>query len=406
MKTVKKLTAILLCIAMLLGIGATSAFALEIGDTIVWNVNNTPMDAYSFEVEYAGTLSEGWTDIEDLGMPYRLAYTFNAEKDGYYVITLGENEYVEAAESFSGKKAANFMPCIYKEAEAEDGDYIIKSFLFNFKKGENLLCVEFDEANPAGTSINIEFFGEKITNVVLFDEYFDCLILDYDWYAPYEGTLDYDTTYNIEFSSGKLFQVIDGYIVFEYDGSFEKGKKTFTADLLGYEIVREGTVYMITDLIESMDASNFNVQAVEYYNGYKFKNADIEKVTVKFTDGTSANITDDEKIALPCGRNISVSSYGSISSAIWYISVAGRRYVATGCEIIKTDFTANAEIFKSEISSILRETGNDIMWATEFMFEADSLEAFFERSGNLFSGIKWCIKTLSNEISLFTKYYL
>lgn len=403
MKTVEKLTAILLCIAMLLGIGATSAYALEIGDTIVWNVNNTPMDAYSFEVEYAGTLSEGWTDIEG---PYRLAYTFNAEKDGYYVITLGENEYIEAAESFSGKKATNFMPCIYKEAEAEDGDYIIKSFLFKFKKGENLLCVEFDEANPAGTSINIEFFGEKITNVVLFDEYFDCLILDYDWYAPYEGTLDYDTTYNIEFSSGKLFQVIDGYIVFEYDGSFEKGKKTFTADLLGYEIVREGTVYMITDLIESVDTSNITVQAVEDYSGYTYNAVEYEKIIVNFTDGTSANVTDDEKITLPTGRTIYMNSYGSSASPVWYISVASHKYAAISCEVTKNDFGTNTEIFKSEISWMLQALSDDVSWTTEYMFEADSIEEFSERFEILYANIDWKLEMIVNEISTFINYYL
>ena len=404
MKTAKKLTAILLCIAMLFGIGATSAFALEIGDTIVWDVNNTPVDDHSFEVEYAGALSEGYTDIEDLGALYILAYTFNAEKDGYYVITLGENEYVEAAESFSGKKATNILPYVSKEAEAEDGDYIIKSFLFNFKKGENLLLVEFDEDNPAGTSIGIEFFGEEITNVVLFDEYFDSLILDYDFYS--EGTLDYDTTYNIEFSSGKLFQVIDGYIVFEYDGSLEKGKKTFTADLLGYEIVREGTVYMITDLIESMDTSNLTVQAVEDYSGYTYNAVEYEKIIVNFTDGTSANVTDDEKITLPTGRTIYMNSYGSSASPVWYISVAHHKYAAINCEVIKNDFGTNAEIFKSEISSILQALSDDVSWTTEYMFEADSIEEFSERFEILYANIDWRLEMIVNEISTFINYYL
>ncbi len=404
MKAAKKLTAILLCVAMLLGIGATSAFALKAGDNITWDINNTPMDDYSFDVEYAGTLSEGWTDIEDHRAPYRLAYTFNAEKDGYYVITLGENEYVEAAKSFSGNKATNYMPHIYKEAEAEDGDYIIKSFLFNFKKGENLLCVEFYEANPAGTSINIEFFGEKITNVVLFDEYFDCLILDYDSYD--EEYLDYSTTYNIEFSSGKLFQVIDGYIRFEYDGELKKGKKTFTADLLGYEITREGTVYMITDLIESMDTSKLTVQAVENYRGYTYSDTEYEKITVNFTDGTSANVTDDEKIALPNGRTIYINSYGSSTSPVWYISVAARKYATISCEVIKTDFGTNAEIFKSEISLILQELASNVSWATEYMFKADDIKDFGERFEILFANIERNLKMLGNEISMFINYYL
>ena len=105
MKTAKKLTAILLCIAMLLGIGATSAFALETGDIIEWSGPDW-CDTYI----YSGTLKEGAQDVEggDDFDTNSLCFEFTAEKDGYYKFTVYEIEigWVGIADSYTADTAS------------------------------------------------------------------------------------------------------------------------------------------------------------------------------------------------------------------------------------------------------------------------------------------------------------
>ena len=142
MKTVKKLTAILLCFVMLLGVSITSASALEIGDTVEFVEEYWDGDSYTETWIYAGTAKEGINKVESEESDIDLCYEFNVEKSGYYSVTWLGNGYINAriTETYEKGIAKNYADNINNNYENEFGIFY-DSKIFYLEEGVSLINI-------------------------------------------------------------------------------------------------------------------------------------------------------------------------------------------------------------------------------------------------------------------------
>ncbi len=424
MKATKKITAILLCIAMLLGISATSAFALEIDDTVEWSIDG---DYLAGTFIYGGTLKEGAQDLEG-GRDYdtnSLCYEFAAEKDGYYKITVYASEipWVGIADSYTSSTASGTLDYLWygneTETDAERKDFC----LYYLSKGTYLVGMDFSTENHAACEVRVDYIAESITDVTFDEKVTKDLIISEDVWE--EEELHYfETDYTITFSNGEKLEL-------DYDNSFSliadldkpwaEGENKLTIVLPGYEKEITATAYEITHFVKDIEIPNIDDYLVSYewysgYGYYKFGETE-EDVIVTYTDGTKKTFNyfyDGENdiyntdITLPNGREIHLYTYQEsdedTGKRIFYAGIAGHRYIEEECEIKKVSFANNLSELGENIERYFTWYINDFSWYIESLQYCDSIEEFLTRIGRIFGSDLF--RNIGDEISDFINYYI
>lgn len=266
MKNFKKLTAIILCFAMLCGICAATASALNIGDTVYWEYDaGTGYHIHTLD----GYLTEGKTTLYPIpledgeGTHMYGTYEFEVEKTGCYFINPG-NADVTVARIYEGNEA-----CESAQYSLACNDNEEEIHLYYLEKGTALLRIV---AADEGSTIEIGYHSET-GDVEMFEtasivesvevENIDALKKTYVYYNGMCGyvdaadmgtkvtvnfkdgsksTFDYkydeetnDYNTNVTFPDGSEHYVAIYQWVMDVDGEYA----WFIVDIDGYEFVRE-----------------------------------------------------------------------------------------------------------------------------------------------------------------------
>ena len=366
-KAFKSIVSVLLALVFTFSC-ATVIFAAE---------NESIRTSYGREFGYAGKLELGKTSIR-VNNDELLYYTFNAENDGYYVITypdaIKENEVAVAwsLEKING---------IYEEV---DGCYTdLNSGLFRFEAGTNnigiIFAVEYEEENA---EIEIEYLGSEITDISfpVGTEY--PLINNIDIMHNYSEYYALNLkTFSLVFDSGKTKEYVYSYYIYldcTVDGSLKKGENTVIIDFNGKQFAKTLTVADAADYVEKIELIGDGMKVVKYYNNNYDEDASSQfKITYK--DGSSVTAKIDDEIDLKTGNPETYtlvcrySEYGELEEEELYgtIRLAGRDYAEFEVEICEASVSENLKLFYEEISDEFYYVSN-IGYEASKIFEHDS----------------------------------
>lgn len=415
MKTAKKLTALFLCIAMLLGIGVTNAFAAGIGDEIKWYETYEDGEEIYYTVPYAGTVSEGENEITyDAEGWNRVACEFDAAQAGYYFVT--SYYYHDIAEQYQNGEAKNYAECKEMYYMIGEDDYAY-GYVYYLPAGKSLFGIGTYYSEPS--EITIEYLGD-IANVNFDEKALECLILGYDaYYIEEENLVELEgTEYTIDFTNGKTLNGSEWYVLFETNGAIGSGDNALTFDFLGYETEVIAGIYEITDFVESIELQKHDIHLDTkiYYDGH-VEYIDLgdkpEYVTINFTDGTGAIVEfyygpsyANNTFGLPNGKEIYVYAWQEYDyengGTYFVVGIANHDYIKEECFIEKASFSENFSHFSNEMSTIITYGIEDLT--------SDIAELFYDLTHGYFSWLmydlqqifeSYYLKRMFNEISMF-----
>ena len=414
MKTAKRITAILLCFVMLLGVCVTSASALQIGDTVEFVTEYDEGNVYKTFI-YRGKAKEGINKVESEESYCTLCYEFTVEKAGYYITTWRDSDfaYPHFAETYQNGTAKNYANYLFGNYYEDEYGTHFESKIFYLDEGVSLLFVELFDSYTA--SIKIEYFADSITDVRFKDEKDKYLFEDYDYIYFTENTFEFYPDLSIEFSNS---ETIDGeWADCSFENELIKGENTVKMLLPGYE--EEVTIYYYktSDFIESVVPENVDkyLDAKEYYDG-SFNHLnwyDGENITFNFKDGTSKTVKyqseDETYVTLPCGREFFISAgysdTGMCSSlgedeAVFYIEIGDTLYYSKECNVEKASFKENSDRLKSRINMDFGWI--DFDWYISRFLSTGNVRYLKDLTENIGRNVSYVFE----EISAFIRYYL
>ena len=354
MKTLKKITAMLLAVVLVV-VGGATAFASSADQTMVWN-----MYGEEFTVDYIGEItSENFAiSAQGDGNEY-VYYTYDAEESGYYMVTYGwyPVDDCNVAETIVNGEVTECKEAAYFDA----GDDVIQ--IFYLEDGINYIC--FDRYFEGDDSVaSIEFMGEEITDVILEEGALDDLIIDCDILAyEYEEGFEWWCDAEIVFSSGKSIAQENLYLCFEMNDPLAEGEISLTLDILGFTKEFTATAVefdsIVTDVIIVDSEECTTVE--QYYDGsINTDNITGRTIKVTFADGTSATTTAEynyAEITFPNGRTYGFDVYYSLEDdGEYYCNVAFYTYedlivcASYVCETVDAGCSGNGEVLNDNIS--------------------------------------------------------
>lgn len=420
MKSTKKLIAILFAAATLFTLFITSASALEIGDTVTWEFVNQPDYDRTEEIPFKGTLTEGWQDIEDTNEEYNTCYEFTAEKDGYYSLSFPSNELTASfAGTYDDGKATNYAEQIFTTCYDDGGDLCFRRIAY-LKKGTTLINVKFNEENPAGTSIGINYIAQEIAGISYDEKEVEFLLRDYDevYVNEDEKFIGLDIEYSIFFSNPSSYILGLNWLECTYEGELKAGENTLTVtNIPGFEQEITAGIYNVVDIVESVELENAEnyLDATELYDGtYEYDAYTNEKVTVNFKDGTSETITyidgEENLVTFPCGKEYylyvghTVDERADIGTGKLILCVNfgwSDYYAATDCDVTEASFAQNSEALKNNINTLSEKLTNHWHYYITNIFEDGNFFYWIERG---FGDTGLYTSFIFSEISEFVEY--
>ncbi|MBQ2848059.1 MAG: hypothetical protein IJO03_06040 [Clostridia bacterium] len=338
----KKLTAIILTVAMLLGAASTSAFALDIGDTVNWHD-----DGGYHTGSLDGYLTEGVTTLYPIpveGGEGNWAcgyYEFDASKEGCYLISASSGSF-DVAESSNGINVYGYAKY------AEHGE---NGRIYYLEEGKNYIQVSADDE---GTDINISYHSETA----------DIEMFEAAYYVE-----------SIEIANIEKYKVAYEY----YFSSFEEGKGGFGC----IDACDDGA--MVTVNFKDGTKTTF-----EYCYDYE-----------KDDYNTSVTLPNGKEYHLAIYQSVNFEG-----EEIYLVaSIAEYVFLKEECTIEKVSMGENVDALSEEVSKYSEYLSEHIAWCFEFMFdpEVNDFMYYFEQ---LFSGSAGLIRIIFNEIALFIGYYL
>lgn len=175
----KKFTAIILSLAMLFGVGAVSASASEIGDTVYWDYYGDNNGFHIHEID--GYLEIGETTVYPVGTYYYATYELEVEESGCYLIDHRDTDDLEIAEIYENGYAYGSEECSLPDDDGERIYYLEKgTALFRiapYEDGSTVRISPYGGERPAITydadyyieSVEIENFEDCVNSYELFD---------------------------------------------------------------------------------------------------------------------------------------------------------------------------------------------------------------------------------------------
>lgn len=417
MKTAKKVIAIILSIATLLCMGATNAFAAEIGDEIKWTTIYEDGEEYYY-YEFGGTLNEGENVIiGDYEGWYEKVYEFEAAQEGYYFIT--SDYWIKIAQAYQNEEAFNNADwCEMCYMTAED-DYTWGK-VYYLPAGTALIAAEtyYDYEN----NVNIEYLGD-ISELTFDEESLSCNILGVDaYYYEEEGYIEFYAAFTAEFTNGKVLTADDIYVYTETNGAIAEGENVIPFTFLEYETEIYVDFYDITYFVESIELqkNDLHLNAKYYYDGaieYFDLGDKPEYVTVNYTDGTSRAFEfyygpsyTNNTIILPNGREVYVYAYLDTNDEGEICFVAGmadHNFIEEPCTIDGVSFSENFDHFSENLTYIIEDGLHFIVNRFEYMADAlayGDFEYFMYQLQRLFESPY--LGYFFGEISSFINYYI
>lgn len=433
MKTAKRLTALLLCFAMLLGTGAVGASAIEKGDEIEFTYTYDDGDTFNRTYSYRGAFNEGLNSL--YGVFDYEAYFFNAEKAGYYYV-VDNSCSVDIAEKHENGTASGR---IKQEDWLFDSNSNIGS-LFYLPAGTSVFLVRNHEYYSS--SVYIEYYGEFESFSVPNEEV--CYLSGYDFgiiETDNNGSTQYEYYFypfalDFHFSNGKtLLSDREMGRSFYSDNKMVNGENALTADFVNEKLQIKLNLYEISYFVEKIEFSNIDkyLSYKEYYNGqYEYTSygtEGTETMTVTFTDSTKKdfeyyrdweNEIFNTSITLPNGKTFSpyidifptqngtkklvaYNYYFDFSNDCYETLDFDIVYFEEDCTATKASLSENLTLLKNNIAYHIEYIPYLIKWNFIEMLETDdSADAVYHFSQLFVTPVKK-IRYILDEVSLFFK---
>lgn len=307
------------------------------------------------EFVYAGELKEGSNSVMVNNDDY-VYYGFNAENEGYYVVSypeaIDDNEvaiFYQLVEEYNYKYECH-------NPEFRDAN----NSLFYFEQGDVelgvIFALEYDEVNA---DVKVEYLGSEITDISFPIGTDYPLINNYDvlnvGYTDEYIIVAEDIT--LTFDSGKSFYFDTyKYLYFDYNGEIEKGEITITFEFCDKEFTKTVTVAEVTDYVEKIELAEGNLSVVKYYDDYWNEESD-PVFNVTYKDGSSVTALLDEKIDLKNGNPKTYYLFCRYSyyespeeeSLTGTVVLAGHDYLTLPVEVRDASLTENLSRFIDEV---------------------------------------------------------
>ena len=377
-KTAKKLIALVLSIAMLLGVCSVGASAFDTDEIITFEY----LDSTTKECRYIGEFELYGNYYGYDGGETEVVYSFTAEESGYYA-TDNFNHYI-------GQKISDDK---VKQIDVEINYYQLGCFYVYLEEGTYYFADSFCQSSPEPLDLSVEFLFLGEYEGVSYDEkVFELAIKDVD-VDFYNGTVA-NAKPSINFSERDV-EADEGCIYVECDSALELGSNNVTFEINGVEFTEELYIVELDDVIESVEAvdgSALNVMT-EYYNLSYYDEPIGLKVV--FADGTSTVTDSWEKIYYEWDvENNRVDS----TTYTYYVELSNGRelpiYLEQDRETVEVGI--GSRVFVSE----------DMVYEPVSFFENLShLSLYIEEAfviGTFFSAIT----VVFEQISKFISYYL
>ena len=378
MKKAKKLVAVLLAIATLFTIFATSASALEKGDYVEWFSNNGS-DVYYYE--FAGTLNEG-SNVIGAEPDSQAAYEFTAEKSGYYEF-YALDCYTNVAEKYEKNVAYDHIGAY--GCWTNDDRYVC---LYYLNEGTTLVEVVTYGSEP---TIGIAYAG-NITDVIADEGALDGLIIGENVFEHENGRISVEPfNHYLKMDTGKDYAPDSSYWSFGLKDELKTGENTIVYEFGTFTKELTADIHEITEFISRIELENIEpyLYAKLYYNGSLESESPCdysEKMIITFTDGTkeeiiySCNEEDfNMSVVLPNGTEcwIYAYQYEDEGDVKFTVEVAGHLYIQEDCIIEKADFSENLNRFRLNIEGILSNYRYHLRWCLEGLMGNGYNEPFY-----------------------------
>ena len=368
-KTFRAIVAALL--AAVMALGCVSAFAAEPADEIFW-------DYYGWEqnYSYAGTLTAGENKFTMPEDSYYCYCVFNAPESGFY--SIGFTDYV--FDGWIGTPEAFENGVAYNEAEyfryrTENNFY---RPVFRFEKGENIIGFDCNTAITDKT-LSIAYEGDKIESVAVDGT----LLLDRDIYGYGEFCEIYADAV-LTFSSGNKMPL--NYLEAMTKTDIKSGKNTVKALFFGEEFSVDIDVYLITDVIKSVEIHNVEeyLDAKVYYDGFNGYIPAEETITFTFSDGTEKsmifNSEHDNSVTLPDGTKIyyyleSAEENGEVFLNVMFSGTVLKSYY---CNEEKATANENFSNLASNGQRLFKKSFRLLKNSVIAVLECDDISDFFD----------------------------
>ncbi len=415
MKTTKKLIAVLLAIATLFTLFATSASALEKGDIVEWDHYGD----YTEEILYDGTVKLGenhitFPDEAYDGEDYNVCYELTVEKDGYYKVASSDC-YFSFAETYSQLTAANFKDCLL-DCLYDDENWITGE-IYYLTSGTHLMKAY---SYYSSSTIKIEYYAEAITDIEYDEESVKNLVMECDevYIDNYEKIIGIEIDYKVVFSNSKILENDNlNWLVFNYEGELADGENKVNLIVPGYEEEAVIGIYEAEDFIKEIKLENFEnySNASQLYIEYYYNTPSLEglEATFIYTDGSKQTfvVGKDETITLPNGREFRVlfdstvderSEIGTGELTLYAYIGDGKIYYLEQYDVKKASFAENLELYKENIGYCYEY----FTWNMDYKITRalENGEAYMIGQITL-NCISCFLNDLYNETSALTKFY-
>lgn len=411
MKTLKKALAIFLFITTLFSLLTISASALTVGDTITWFEDYDPESTY--KAVYKGAIIEGSTQISD-PEEYSLFYGFEAEKDGYYMLTSSNHFFF--ADTYSNNTAKNYKENIYCGYNDENG-WDINCRIYYLTEGETYLL--YTECDSIAKELKIEYYADEIIDVKYDETELNSIITDIeDFY--YEETDKKGNIYEdieIVFSkNGVETTVSRSWINFTYEDTLVNGENNVTLVLPGYEKEITIGLYESSDYIESIEINNAEdyLYATKYYNNWDFEYPDLDglSITLNFKNGTKQTVIYDseknQRVEFPNEKFYHIDLYPTVDESrngtnkFTLFAVIGYNWFSVKeYDVTEASISENFSMLTKTISNSISDLFEHIIRWIGYMFEDGRYDFWTDM---IISEIEWTFKyCIAEQISLFFK---
>lgn len=397
MKKTVKLILVVTVIAIL-SLMATSAYAYEIGDSVMWQLLNESDEYSYFWYDCAGEFAEG--ENKTVASDDYVVYEFKVKESGYYFVL--SELWVGFGEKYEDgivKEYADSMQMVDENGNIGN--------VFYLEKGTTFARVWSKEANE----VNIEYYG-SLEDVILTDgKDEEIRILDEDVFYNGYGTLGLTCfDFDVKFSGGKtLSNFYECTCCCNFYGEtvneFKAGKNDIIFTFFNHNEVITIDVHEITEYIQSVELSNIE-KYTTVYEDYKGETSTAfvneEVLTVNYTDGTSCEVEigfRNSEVPLPCGRKVDVYTNYS-DDRVFEVIMAQKHYIEIDCKVERLTFRENLNILNADNMTAFYKAKNN--------FEI-AIDDFLNNSENFTNRLRYTSVFLGHilrYVEIFVTYYL
>ncbi len=423
MKTTKRITAILLCLVLILGTTFIGASAYEIGDEVAWQFPG------SFATEnpmyYGGKFVDG-NNLMTADESGFYAYEFTAEKTGYYEFKITDYIMYGLSESYDGVTPSGERNFILLNMLSYNGR------LYYLTQGTHMLYFYVSEKVP--TVLSASYVAESIGKIEFYDDRTKNLLVGYDVDIHEE-----DNTVTFSDFGGEITMSNGDVYEFAYSPdcklkeNFKNGENTVILEFPGYSTETVITAYTLDYYIESVELVTFSKgEATDYFNTEsrcRYHYDGYHRSTLLANEGVKINFTDNvpdyqvvhtvlfreaiengEPVRLPDGNDYQVNVFcyydNELETDVIEVSIADHSVYKTACTVVnELSYKQHLKIYFDKISDYLYESRGRFNYQIRRIVASDSIEMAIGRINDMTSDIFLLFSRIFNESALFLRYF-